>query len=276
MVSRMLTMLNPVRVTVGYAVALVAVGTTLVALGPRVHDAVIDHMSTNLHNLVHGHLGTLLGSAFVVSAGPMWVWLPGLTCLLAAAELLWRGRRLLLTFVLGHIGATLIVAAGLGVAIWFGWLPVSVAHASDVGISYGAAAVLGTLTAAVPARWRPALVGWWVAVGVVVIAVDRDFTDVGHIVALSLGMVLSTRFHRQVRWTPLRFVLLLIGVSFGYMMLVNTGLTALIAPVAGLVGAIAVHRAVRVWRRRYVGGTPEVEPPVDQQPVLEREPLLQA
>jgi hypothetical protein len=271
----MFAVLHPVRVTVGYAIALVAVGTTLIVLGPRVQAAVIDHMSTNLHNLLHGHLGTLLGSAFVTSTGPIWIWLPGLTCLLAAAELLWRSRWLLLTFALGHIGATLIVAAGLAAAVWFGWTPISVARASDVGISYGAAAVLGTLAAAVPARWRPAWVGWWLAVGVVVVAVDRDFTDVGHIVALTLGMLLSTRFRRTVGWTPSRFVLLLIGVSFGYLMIVNTELTQLTAPVAGLVGAIGANWLVRVRQRRSFGSALPSDPCAVEQVTLQREPVLQ-
>ena len=47
------------------------------------------HASTNLHNLSHGRVGTLLESAFVVDAGPIYVWLPGLVCLLGLAELLW-------------------------------------------------------------------------------------------------------------------------------------------------------------------------------------------
>jgi len=54
-----------VRVTVAYAVTLLLVATTLLVLGPRVQDRVVSHLSTNLHNLAHGHLGTLVGSAFV-------------------------------------------------------------------------------------------------------------------------------------------------------------------------------------------------------------------
>ena len=73
----------------------------------------IRHASTNLHNLSHGHLGTLLGSAFVVDAGPIYDWLPGLVCLLALAELLWRSARLVVAFAVGHVGATLLVAVGL-------------------------------------------------------------------------------------------------------------------------------------------------------------------
>jgi hypothetical protein len=249
MLVRILTLLTSVRVTVGYAVTLVAVATTLVVLGPGAQQTLVRHMSTNLHNLVRGHVATLLGSAFVTEDGPMYVWLPGLFCLLAVAEMLWRSRRLVLTFSLGHIGATLIVAVGLATAIRFGWTPISAAHASDVGISYGAVAVLGALTAAILPRWRPAWVGWWLAVGTVVVVADNDFTDIGHAVALGLGMLLSLRFASQPRWTPLRLGLLGVGGSFGYLMLVHAGYPVLVAPLAGAAAALTVHAAA-VARRR--------------------------
>jgi hypothetical protein len=119
------------RVTAAYAAALVAVAVTLTALGPGAHDAVVRYMSTNVHNLARGHLGTLFGSAFVTDGGAIYAWLPGLVCLLVLGELVWGSGRLVVAFMVGHIGATLIVAAGLAVAIAAGWLPISVAHASD-------------------------------------------------------------------------------------------------------------------------------------------------
>ncbi|HEX7827934.1 MAG TPA: rhomboid-like protein, partial [Mycobacterium sp.] len=98
------------RVTVSYAVILLVVTTTLTDLGPTAWDRVIRHASTNLHNLNHGHVGTLLGSAFVVDAGAPYLWLPGLVCLLGVAELFWRSGRLVIGFAVGHVGATLLVA----------------------------------------------------------------------------------------------------------------------------------------------------------------------
>jgi hypothetical protein len=159
MLLRLLARLAQVRVTVSYAVMVTCVTAALYSLGPEVRDRVIRHVSTNLHNLSHGHFGTLLSSAFVIDAGPIYVWLPGLVCLLALAELTYRSRLLVATFAAGHIGATLLVAAGLTAAIELGWLPLSVSRATDVGMSYGAAAVLGSLTAAIPGRWRCAWVG---------------------------------------------------------------------------------------------------------------------
>jgi CBS-domain-containing membrane protein len=117
-----------------------------------------------------------------------------------------------------------------------GWLPLSVSRATDVGMSYGAAAVLGSLTAAIPRRWRPAWIGWFLAVGVAAVAVGRDFTDVGHAVALALGMLLATRFRRPENWTTARFVMLGVAASFGYLVLASTDL--LVATAAGLAGAV--------------------------------------
>ena len=244
MVFGALASLARVRVTAAYAVIVSCVTTALLELGPDVQDRVIRRASTNLHNLGHGRIGTLLDSAFVVDAGPIYVWLPGLVCLLGLAELLWGSVRLVVAFVIGHVGATLLVAVGLTAAVGLGWLPVSVGRATDVGMSYGAAAVLGTLTAAIPRRWRPAWIGWWLAVGVAVVAVGRDFTDVGHAVALALGMLVSTRFGTPGRWTPARFVLLGVAAVFGYLLLASAGLSMILATVLGLV----VAASVEIWR----------------------------
>jgi hypothetical protein len=245
-----------VPVTAVYTAVLATVGITLTALGPGAHDAVVTHMSTNLHNLAHGRLATLVGSAFVTDGDDNYAWLPGLVCLLILGELLWRSRLLVITFAVAHIGATLLVAAGLAVAVEAGWLPISVARASDVGISYGAAGILGALTASVPPRWRPAWIGWWIGTATAaVVAAGADFTAVGHALALLLGLGLSRRLPGTLRWTPTRVVLLAGGGTFGYLML--TGSLA-VAPVAGLAGAVIAALAQR-WhagrrRTRVVSG----------------------
>jgi hypothetical protein len=255
MLLRLLARLARVRVTVAYAVIVTCVTVALYALGPQVQDRVISHVSTNLHNLSRGHFGTLLDSAFVIDAGPIYVWLPGLVCLLALAELMWGSVRLMVAFAVGHVGATLLVAAGLTAAVELTWLPVSVSRATDVGMSYGATAVLGLLTKALPRRWRPAWIGWLLAAGVGVVAVGRDFTDVGHAVALALGMLVSTRVGRPHHWTPLRFVLLGVAASFGYLVLASTDMV--VATAAGLAGAVIAECAMRAWLRRR--SEPEVD-----------------
>jgi phenylalanyl-tRNA synthetase alpha subunit len=232
MLLRLLAQLTRVRATAAYAVVVTCVTVALDDLGPQAQDWVVRHVSTNLHNLSRGHLSTLLYSAFVIDAGPIYVWLPGLVCLLAVAELMWGSARLVVAFAVGHLGATLLVAAGLTAAVKLTWVPVSVSRATDVGMSYGAAAVLGFLTTAIPRRWRPAWIGWFVAVGFAMVTVGRDFTDVGHAVALALGMLVSTRFGLPHHWTRVRFVMLGVAAAFGFLVLGSTDLLILAEHIA--------------------------------------------
>ncbi|MHA3021214.1 rhomboid-like protein [Mycobacterium sp. BMJ-28] len=248
------------RVTIGYAAALVIVAAVLAQLGPAAHDRVFRHASTNLHNLAHGRIGTLLGSAFVVDVGAMALWLPGLICLLAVAELLWRSRKLVLAFLVAHIGATLVIAAALTVAVHQDWVPRSISRATDVGMSYGAMGVLGVLTAAIPARWRPAWVCWWTILGAAVVIGTHDFTDGGHLVALLLGMLVSTRLGAPAPWTGPRVALLAVGSVFGYLVVASSA-PAETADVATLIAAGAALAAggppavamIAGWRSRLNG-----------------------
>jgi len=244
--ARTLSGAAALRVTTAYALALVAVSGTLTALGPHTRDAVVSRMSTNLHNLAHGRLSTLVGSAFVEDGGDVFVWLPGLVCLLALGELIWHSRGLLIAFAVGHVGATLLVAVGLVAAVEAGWLPTSVARASDVGVSYGAVCVLGALTASIPSRWRAVWIGWWLGIGVAA-ALGTDFTPFGHILALLLGMGLSYRLRPIARWTAIHMVLLFGGVAFGYFLVSGP---STLAPVGGLAGTVIGLLAGNVLRSR--------------------------
>ncbi|GAC1406217.1 MAG: hypothetical protein NVS4B6_15630 [Mycobacterium sp.] len=228
------------RATTIYAATLAIVGVIVWWLGPRAQQILVDRMSTNLHNLTEGHLGTLVGSAFITDEGMGW-WLLGLVCLLASAELIWRSRGLVHIFVLGHVGATLIVAAGLAFAIHIGWQPDDLMWADDVGVSYGAAAVVGALTSAVPRPARPAWTGWWLGVAIIT-ARGWDFTAVGHALALMLGMGLSLRLRCAPQWTVRRLMMFAVGLAFGYQVLSGSS----VAPVvAGLLGALVA--AVAQW-----------------------------
>jgi hypothetical protein len=266
MVSALWSGLARIRVTVSYAVILFGVTTTLSVLGPTAADRVIRHASTNLHNLNRGHVGTLLDSAFVVDAGAPYLWLPGLICLMGVAELFWRSGRLVVAFAVGHIGATLLVAAGLAAALKLAWLPVDITRAEDVGMSYGATAVLGTLTGAVPRRWRATWIGWWLAVGVAVVGLSSDFTDVGHAVALALGMVVATRFGKPGPWTGMRAVLLVIGAAFGFLILASTLPAMVIAAVCGTAGAVT--GTLLGWWRRQMHRSHPVPAALAAQPAL--------
>jgi hypothetical protein len=239
-----------VQFTVGYVAVLLAVSCAILALGPHAHDVLVQRASTNLHNLAHGHLGTLLGSALVVDAGPLYFWLPFLTCLLALAELHLRTIRLVVAFLVGHIGATLVVAAALAAAVEFGWLPLSITRASDVGMSYGALAVLGAMTAVIPSRWRAPWVGWWVSAGLAAAIIGGDFTDAGHTVAVVLGVLVSARFQQPVQWTPVRFLMLAASSGFGFLVLAHHWGTMAAAPAFGVLGAVVAYKVAQLFARR--------------------------
>ena len=251
MVFGVLTRLARVRVTVIYAAAAGRGDRSRCwCWVPTRRRLVIHHASTNLHNLSHGHLGTLLDSAFVVDAGPIYIWLPGLVCLLALLELMYHSVRLIVAFAVGHIGATVLVAAGLTVAVEAGVLSKSVARADDVGMSYGAVGVLGALTGAIPRRYRAAWVGWWIGVAAAGVLVERDFTAAGHAIALVLGMLLSTRFGPPARWTTGPAGCCWSSRSgFGFLMLADT------VPIMVVGGRV---RRIVCGRRGMAVGSPEL------------------
>jgi hypothetical protein len=260
-----------VQFTVGYVAVLLAVSCAILLLGPQTRDLVIQDASTNLHNLAHGHVGTLLDSAVVVDAGPLYFWLPFLTCLLVLAELQLHTVRLIVAFLVGHIGATLVVAAALAVAVEIGWLPISVARANDVGMSYGALAVLGALTATLPRRWRTAWVGWWIAAGITAAIMGGDFTDAGHTVAVILGVLVSARFKRPVHWTPLRLFMLLNSTGFGFLLLAHHwwGMAATLA--FGLLGAFAAYQ---ITQFSSVRSSPPPSPLEDEDTLTGPQPVM--
>ncbi|WP_158016728.1 rhomboid-like protein [Mycobacterium basiliense] len=243
-----------VRFTLSYLAALASVSIALLMLGPQAHERAIRHASTNLHNLAHGRLGTLWNSAFVIDEGPLYFWLPCLACLLALAELHLRTGRLAAAFIVGHLGATLLVASALAGAVTFGWLPWSMTRVSDVGMSYGALAVLGALTATIARRWRPAWVGWWVSLGIAAAITGGGFTDCGHAIALALGMLMTMRFSHPIRWTPPRYALLVASSGFGFLLLAHTTWTSANGLVLGIAGAVAAHSIARRITLRGVQG----------------------
>ena len=205
-----------------YLAALTVVGALLSVLGSHWQMVIVAKASTNLANLGRGDLSTLATSAFIINEGPVWFTCIGVGCTLAVAELAWGGRRMLTTFVLGHLGATAAVAVGLWVGISNGWLPVTWEFASDVGVSYGVVAVLSGLAFSLPRGWRLPWATVWVALAAQAIVGARSFTSVGHGVAVLLGLGgawLAVR-HRdgepsaQLR-TPLAITLLVGAGLFG-------------------------------------------------------------
>lgn len=155
----------------------------------RVADALLQERSTNLYHLSRDPLRVLLSSAFWVGSFRAWLgWVVLLTVFAAPVER-WLGTaRTVLVFFIGHVGATLITAAGLWVSLHSDLVERSVVHARDVGASYGAAAIAAILTYRLPRRWRPVYAGALVGFAGVSLALDHNFTYWGHLIAVVLGL----------------------------------------------------------------------------------------
>jgi hypothetical protein len=173
----------------GYLAVLAATTAVVQASSRRDADRFLLERSTNLHQLSRDPVRVLVASAF---------WVENVTAFLAAAALVAfvlapverrvGGLRTTGIFALGHVGATLVTAAGLWAAIHTDLVERSVAQARDVGASYGCLAVSGALTYLLPRRFR---LGYGAAlVGVVVVAalISDDFTSVGHVLAVLIGL----------------------------------------------------------------------------------------
>jgi hypothetical protein len=102
-------------------------------------------------------------------------------------------------FFLGHVGATLLVAAGLWLAIHSDIVESSVANARDVGASYGFSAVAAVFVYLLDKRLGALLAAVLVVYVVVSVAVTHDFTNFGHLVALAIGFACRPLVRRRRR-----------------------------------------------------------------------------
>jgi len=171
------------RVAPAYLLIVASSSRVLAGVDPATRQRMVLASSTNLHNLGSGHLEVLLASAAITDR-PLGV--PGwsvASIALVGAEALWGPGWTTTVFLLGHVGGSLLVAAGLTALQRLGVLP-----AANVGISYGLLAVLGAHAADLPPR-RPAL---YAAGGLALLGgvagMSRTFTDAGHLTAFALGL----------------------------------------------------------------------------------------
>ena len=196
-------------ITVGYVAALTVVAVVFARVRPDVQARVLADTSTNLHNLEHGHLDTLLSSAFVIGdTGSSVTSIPLLACLLALVELRFGAWHTVRTFLAGHIGATLLVAAGLWAAVHEHWLPDSIGVSEDVGVSYGTMTLFGMLIVIVPRRRRIPWALVWAVIAVKGVLNDRDFTSVGHLLSYGIGLLIGTvmlarGFRTRMNWADM-------------------------------------------------------------------------
>ncbi len=214
--------------TYGYGGLLIMVTVVLAVLGDSTQARVIMHFSTNLHNLLRGHITTLFSSAFLIGdTDTSLIVIPLLICLLALAELKFGSGRSIRIFLAGHLGATLLVASGLWIAVSEHWMPLSITHAEDVGISYGAMALIGAFLVLMPEKWRPTWAITWIAVAVAGVVMGHTFTNVGHLISVSIGLLMGCWLIRRgkslvpSRLKRFEMVLLVTAILLGYTILVG-------------------------------------------------------
>ncbi len=176
---------------IGYT-AIVVVLAVVLALGPQhFHDAVVQQCSTNLDNLRLHPVWVLGASLFVVTSVPgLWQILIILGVYAAAQRWVGRSATVFVALV-GHVGATLLVAVMLASGIARGRVSDDVRHATDVGYSYALACTAAFVCSQVPARWRSYYVGFLVLDFGIPVLFSPSFTDVGHASALLIGFGLA-------------------------------------------------------------------------------------
>ncbi|MFG2296606.1 rhomboid-like protein [Streptomyces sp. NPDC048603] len=158
-------------------------------LEPAERERILRGCSTNVDNLAAGRWDTLLSSAFVVEEPMPLAYALLLLAVLGYAEYAYGAWWTAGVFLLGHTTATLLVYGALRATS----PGTQTRRALDVGTSYGFNAVLGAMTSALPRG--PVRTG--VRAGLLALALqpvlrrERTFTDVGHLVALGIGVGLS-------------------------------------------------------------------------------------
>ncbi len=172
--------------TLGYGSVLVGTSVWLGRADPEARARVVAAASSNLDHLRAGDWSVLLTSGAVLARPSVPRLLLG-GLLLGLCELRLGMVRTATTFVLGHVGTTLAVAALLVTDALPGVEATAVAGAVDVGPSYGTLAVLGAVLARAPGRRLLAPVAVAVAVAVVAVLRAPGFTAYGHLLALVGG-----------------------------------------------------------------------------------------
>lgn len=193
-----------VPATLTYLGLVVVASSGLAAL--HEHDRAAAHAllvatSTNIEQLSSHPVRALLVSALWVHRRAM---ASAIGAIVASAGVLeWRhgSKAAVGTFATGHVGGSLLVAAGLWAGLHLGWVDESVRDAIDVGVSYGCAAcVVAWLVAS---RYRVAhLAALGFGCYLLTRAVGGDFTDVGHLVCAGLGLVAGLLIRRAARRAP--------------------------------------------------------------------------
>jgi rhomboid family protein len=157
--------------------------------------------STNLHNLARQPVRALAASPFFVTSNRNYLGFAA-TCFILLAPLERRigSRRWLAGAVLGHVGTSLLVAAGLALVA-----PGSDgADAIDVGPSYAARFLIALYVCLLRGRTRRPAAALLVTLSILQLVLGRSYTDWGHLLAVTLGLALGSVLlgRKPTPWKP--------------------------------------------------------------------------
>nr|WP_234351951.1 MULTISPECIES: rhomboid-like protein [unclassified Streptomyces] len=170
--------------------AIIALTSLVIALAPAgLEDYFLHRNSSNLHQLAHHPVRALLGSAFWIEDPSGIVLYAALFELLHAPVERWLGTaKWLVAVAAAHVTATLVSQQVVLAAIRLHDVPRSMAHVVDIGVSYGLAASAGVLAHRLARPWRRLYLVGVTAFFAVPLVTARTYTDLGHAVALAVGL----------------------------------------------------------------------------------------
>lgn len=195
---------RPYAVAWVYLALFTAVDLTLVLLSPSDASAVLEWASTNVVNLRHDPLGSLVVSAFVPGEQAIaWPFLIAMA--LFGANRVLGNRRTIIVCVAGHVLGTLVSEGIAAYRIEQGQLPESAAHIIDVGPSYVVVAAIAV--AVLYGSWLVRIVA---AVDLLLLVFAGGIFDglttlqvaaVGHTTSILVAAVLGSALVWRVRAT---------------------------------------------------------------------------
>jgi hypothetical protein len=169
---------------------ILAVSSVILAtVSEPLREFLLHHNSTNVVELRLHPLRVLIVSALWIETPPGYlVYVLLYELVHAPIERRLGTGRWLIVAVTAHIGATLISEHAVSLAIRYSWLPRSMAHTVDIGVSYGLAGVAGVMTYFVPGPWRWLYLALSLGFFAVPLVSSHTFTDLGHFCALLIGL----------------------------------------------------------------------------------------
>ncbi|MFF7726284.1 rhomboid-like protein [Streptomyces sp. NPDC008001] len=193
-----------IRSSPGTHIWLLVIGVTSLVIAAASQDLetfLLHHNSSNIHQLTKHPLQSLLISGFWIEDPSSFLLYAALFEVFHANVERWAGTaRWLFTVGFAHVAATLISQEVVLLSIEDHSLPRSMKRVVDIGVSYGLAAAAGLLTYRIPRPWR-----WVYLAGVVLffgvpLATGGTFTDLGHAVAVAIGLGLRQFAHGRPVW----------------------------------------------------------------------------